>query len=548
MPRDLKTDQEMLRNVLALAEKREFARAAEIASEALGSGFEHPLLLNVMATWLEHQGRLTDSLRLLQRAVQIAPDDIAVQNALSLCLQRLDRPAEALQIVDRLLTAHPELGFAHANRGNALIALGRLGEARQSHLRALELEPGNLAAQGALASIATHRGEHEEARGWARKVLARLPGYPDAVLSLAAAELASGATDSAQLLLVQLLGDQRAGPAEKARANGLLGDVLDATGQYSEAFRAYAACNEALQQVYRRYAEGSGILPYTESIIAAMQRVEPAHWRAGTAAAPAAAADRPNGHVFLIGFPRSGTTLLEVALDGHPRVASLEEHELLEPGVMAYMREPVDFDLMLKASDGELQALRAEYWRQARAAGAGLEGKVFIDKHPLNTLKLPLIARLFPEAKILFAQRDPRDVVQSCFRRRFSMNPAMYQLLTLQGAASFYDATLRLAELGRQQLGLRWQSVRYESVVDEMEQQLRGICSFLDLEWHPALTEFAARSQARERATPSTAQLARGLNRAGIGHWRNYEAALAAVLPTLAPWAQQLGYAATERA
>jgi len=548
MPRDLKTDQEMLRNVLALAEKREFARAAEIASEALGSGFEHPLLLNVMATWLEHQGRLTDSLRLLQRAVQIAPDDIAVQNALSLCLQRLDRPAEALQIVDRLLTAHPELGFAHANRGNALIALGRLGEARQSHLRALELEPGNLAAQGALASIATHRGEHEEARGWARKVLARLPGYPDAVLSLAAAELASGATDSAQLLLVQLLGDQRAGPAEKARANGLLGDVLDATGQYSEAFRAYAACNEALQQVYRRYAEGSGILPYTESIIAAMQRVEPAHWRAGTGAAPAAAADRPNGHVFLIGFPRSGTTLLEVALDGHPRVASLEEHELLEPGVMAYMREPVDFDLMLKASDGELQALRAEYWRQARAAGAGLEGKVFIDKHPLNTLKLPLIARLFPEAKILFAQRDPRDVVQSCFRRRFSMNPAMYQLLTLQGAASFYDATLRLAELGRQQLGLRWQSVRYESVVDEMEQQLRAICSFLDLEWHPALTEFAARSQARERATPSTAQLARGLNRAGIGHWRNYESALAAVLPTLAPWVQQLGYAVAERA
>lgn len=81
-----------------------------------------------------------------------------------------------------------------------------------------------------------------------------------------------------------------------------------------------------------------------------------------------------------------------------------------------------------------------------------------------------------------------------------------------------------------------------------MEQQLRGICSFLDLEWHPALTEFAARSQARERATPSTAQLARGLNRAGIGHWRNYESALAAVLPTLAPWAQQLGYAATERA
>ena len=535
----------MLRKVLELAEQREFARAAELASEALGSGFEHPLLLNVMATWLEHQGRLADALRLLQRAQQLAPDDIAVQNALSLCLQRLDRPAEALQIMDSLLEAHPELGFAHANRGNALIALGALGEARQSHLRALELDPGNLAAQGALASIATHRGEHDEARGWARKVLARIPGYPDAVLSLAAAELASGATDSAQLLLVQLLGD-------KARANGLLGDVLDATGQYGEAFRAYAACNEALQQLYHRYAEDTGILPYTESIIAAMQRVDPVRWRAGTgadtSAASVAATDGPTGHVFLLGFPRSGTTLLEVALDGHPQISSLEEHELLEPGVMAYMREPLDCEIMLKASEEELQALRAEYWRQARAAGARLEGKVFVDKHPLNTLKLPLIARLFPEAKILFAQRDPRDVVQSCFRRRFSMNPAMYQLLSLEGAASFYDATMRLAELSRRQLGLRWQSVRYESVVDDMEQQLRAICDFLGLAWHPALTDFAARSQARERATPSTAQLARGLNRAGIGHWHNYEAALAPILPTLAPWVKQLGYGASEAA
>jgi tetratricopeptide (TPR) repeat protein len=554
MPRDLKADQEMLRKVLELAERREIARAAAMASEALGSGFEHPLLLNVLATWLEHQGRLADSLRLLQRAQQLAPDDIAVQNALSLCLQRLDRPAEALQIMDSLLEAHPELGFAHANRGNALIALGALGEARQSHLRALELDPGNLAAQGALASIATHRGEHEEARSWARKVLARLPGYPDAVLSLAAAELASGATDSAQLLLVQLLGDQRVGPAEKARANGLLGDVLDATGQYGEAFRAYAACNEALRQLYHRHAEGTGILPYTESIIAAMQRVDPMRWRAraragaDTGAESVTATGGPGGHVFLLGFPRSGTTLLEVALDGHPRVSSLEEHELLEPGVMAYMREPVDFGLMLKAGEAELQALRAEYWRQARAAGARLDGKVFVDKHPLNTLKLPLIARLFPEAKILFAQRDPRDVVQSCFRRRFSMNPAMYQLLSLEGAASFYDATMRLAELSRRQLGLVWQSVRYESVVDDMEQQLRAICTFLGLEWHAALTDFAARSRARERATPSTAQLARGLNRAGIGHWRNYEAALAPILPTLAPWVQQLGYGATEAA
>ena len=542
MPRDLKADQEMLRTVLALAERRDIAAAAAIAEPALASGFEHPLLLNVLATRFEHEGRLEDALRLLERALRLAPEDIGVQNALSLCLQRLGRPAAALDHVDRLLKAHPELGFAHANRGNALIALGALGQARQSHLRALELDPDNLAAQGALASIATHRGAHEEARGWARKVLARLPGYPDAVLSLAAAELASGSTDSAQMLTCQLLADPRAGPAEKARANGLLGDVLDASGRYAEAFGAYTACNEALRQVHRGFAEGMGILPYTESIIAAMQRVDPARWASGPA--PAAEADGASAHVFLLGFPRSGTTLLEVALDGHPRVVSLEEHELLTPGVLAFMREPLDFELMLQADAGALQALRASYWRQVREAGAEPEGRVFVDKHPLNTLKLPLIARLFPRAKILFAYRDPRDVVQSCFRRRFSMNPAMYQLLTLQGAAAFYDATMRLAEQARSLLGLDWQAVRYESLVDDLELQLHAVCEFLDLEWVPELTDFASRAQAREHATPSTAQLARGLNRAGIGHWRNYQDALAPILTTLEPWVERLGYGA----
>src|ERR1700689_2579052 len=145
-----------------------------------------------------------------------------------MCLQRLNRPAEALDHVDTLLKNHPGLGFAHANKGNALISLGLLGRAKQSHLRALELEPGNFIAMAALASIATHRGEHGEARRWAEQALAASPGFPDAVLSLAAADLASGAIAHAETLLQQLIMDSRAGPSDRSRATGLLGDVLDA--------------------------------------------------------------------------------------------------------------------------------------------------------------------------------------------------------------------------------------------------------------------------------------------------------------------------------
>jgi hypothetical protein len=162
----------------------------------------------------------------------------------------------------------------------------------------------------------------------------------------------------------------------------------------------------------------------------------------------------------------------------------------------------------------------------------------------LNTLKLPLIARLFPRAKILFARRDPRDVVLSCFRRRFKMNPAMYELLTLPGAARFYDAVMSFAEQVRPLLGLDWRVVRYESLVADLAQEMRETCTFLGLEWAADMGDFGTRVQTREHATPSTAQLVGGMDGSRMDTWRNYVEPLRPILPVLEPWVQKFGYGA----
>ena len=530
----------MLRTVQAYAQSRDWPRAGALAEQALAEGFEHPLLLNVVATRLELAGRFEDAVRLLERAVALAPGDVGARNALALGLQRIDRPADALVHIDELLGRHPELAFAHANKGNALIALGWLARARQSHLRALELEPGNIAALAALASIASHRGRHDEARGWAEQVLTVVPNFPDAVISLAAAELAGGGKPRAETLLRELLADPRVAPLDRARAQGLLGDVLDAVGRFGAAFEAYTACNATLGQVHQRFAQGLSPTAYARSLTAALTAIEPSRWAAGAPAEAPAGGVR--GHVFLLGFPRSGTTLLEVALDGHPQVVSLDEHELLTEAVVRYLREPPDLEALLRADERELEGLRAAYWQRVRRAEVDGTAKVFVDKHPLNTLKLPLIARLFPRAKILFACRDPRDVVLSCFRRRFRMNAAMYELLTAAGAAAFYDAVLGFAEPARRLLGLDWHVVRYESLVTNFEQGMREICAFIGVEWVAGLGDFATRAQTRERTTPSIAQLARGLDPSGVGHWRHYSAQLQPLLPTLGDWAERFGY------
>lgn len=536
MPRNLENDLATLRTVQDLAQRRDFAGAAALAEKTLADGFEHPMLLNIAATRLEQQGKYQDALKLLERAVAIAPKDVGARNALGLCLQRLDRPAEALYHIEELLKQEPNLPFAHASKGNSLMALGSLGRARESHLRAFELDPKNFSATAALGSIASHRGQHEEARQWAARTLDIVPGFPDAVLALSAAELASGNFAAAERRLRDVINDARASSADRARATGVLADVFDAAGRYDEAFEAYDAGNRVWRLIYQRF-ESANAVGYARALTAAMDKVDARAWMDSPDATSGAA-----GHVFLIGFPRTGTTLVEVVLDGSPDVVSLEEHELLAQGVLSFMREPVDFEPLGRADEAALNALRESYWRSVRSAGVDVTGKVFVDKHPLNTLKLPLIARLFPQAKILFAVRDPRDVVLSCFRRRFQMNPSMYEFLTLPGAAAFYGAVMQFADTVQLKLKLQWHPVHYERLIADFEQQMRGICDYIGLTWLPSMGEFAGRVQSREHATPSTAQLSQGLVTSATAQWRHYEKQLAPILPALKVWIDRLGY------
>lgn len=538
MPRDLQADQVMLREVLRLAQANDLGNAGAIARNALASGFEHPLLLNVQATCLELEGRFPEALPLLERAVALAPDNMPVRNALALCLQRLDRPAEALQHTERVLRRHPELGFVHANKGNALIALGHLSRARVSHLRALELEPDNISALASLAAIATHRGNHEEARSWAQQALAIAPHFADAVIILATADLEAGELDRAESLLRELLANPGVALLGKARANGVLGDVLDARGHYTEAFSAYTQRNDALRRIYDGFTKRTRLGIYATQLLATLRDTATQYSERRWVQSSADIAE----HVFLLGFPRSGTTLLEIVLEGHPQVVSLDEHELLIDAVGHFMGNAHDLSALARASESELQAFRQRYWQRVHEAEGHVRGKVFVDKYPMNTLKLPLIVRLFPAAKILFACRDPREVALACFRRRFRMNPATYELLTLESAVALYDATMMLADVMRPMFGTDWHVVRYESLMADFEGQMRAICDFLGLEWMAGMEDFATRARRRERSTPSTAQLARGLDRSAPVHWKHYRAALEPVLPILEKWVGRFGY------
>jgi hypothetical protein len=246
--------------------------------------------------------------------------------------------------------------------------------------------------------------------------------------------------------------------------------------------------------------------------------------------------------VFLLGFPRSGTTLLEQALAAHPDAAVLDEAPTLLAAETEFLRRDDGLAALEALDDAALDSWRDRYWRVARAAGAAPQGKVFIDKMPLASLSLPLIQRLFPHARILLALRDPRDVVLSCFRQDFRPNGATWRMLTLEGAAQLYDDTMTLVAAYRQVLPLQLREVRYERLVEAFAAELAAICDFVGLTWTDDLLDFAQQARARVITTPSAAQVRKGLYRGGEGQWRSYRDPLQSVLPMLAPWVERFGY------
>jgi Tfp pilus assembly protein PilF len=520
-------------------------RAIALAREALSEGLENPLLLNLRAYWYEQRGRPQDALKDLERARHLVPDDALISNAFGLCLARLNRLHEARTAFQDATRQQPDLAPAYFNLGWVTEDLGLLDEAREAFLRAEQLDPNSADPPARLAYLAARTADSEGARRHAARALALDPNHPSAQLALALCEFEDRHLERAETRLRQVLVEGRMNPLERAMTNGLLGDCLDAQNKVVEAFASYAACNREFAGLYAPQFAASGL----ESVPAYLSRITAYFESAGAAAWKGKDQVLPEsgpvaGHVFIVGFPRSGTTLLEDVLAAHPQVCTPGERDGLGAGVRKFLAGAESLDQLSRLEWGDLRIFREMYWRDLRDLGLAFDGKVLIDKQPHNTVKLPLITKLFPEAKIMFMTRDPRDVVFSCFRSRFRMNPTNYELLTLEGAARLYDAVMRLADIFRDKLSLTMLDIPYETLVRDFRNAVAALYRYIGLDPEEAAWDPLDRAKTRAIATPSATQIARGLNTEGIGSWRRYADRIAPVLPLLQPWIERFGAAA----
>ena len=459
----------------------------------------------------------------LRQMLDAGPDDTAIRLTLARLLADLGRHEESMAELDKAA----RLVVGEGASGDETIPLIRIALPDRKD----PSQPASTAEMRALRELALLL-ERTNRMDALRTLLddAEGLGVPRGQLGYPAAAIALRDGDGAE---ARRLLELESSEADPVRWHRLMAKILDSLGETQGAFDAAVAMNRSVQDFDTWVRKGA---EYRRRIRGLAETVTP-KWagrlrplKAGPRRSPA----------FLVGFPRSGTTLLDTFLMGHPDTEVLEEFHMLGAAETVLGNVAHLPDRSLDQLEQARSAYLAELDRHVACDFSGL----IVDKLPLNMLGLPVIRTLFPDAPIIFAQRHPCDAVLSGFMQSFTLNDAMACFLTIEDSADLYDAAMRLFTGSRNALSAPVHTLVYEELVTDPEAALQPLIHFLGLEWRPELLDHRATAKARGAIiTPSYDQVVQPLSKAPSGRWRRYEKQLEPVLPVLLPWAERLGYA-----
>ncbi|MGH6877025.1 MAG: tetratricopeptide repeat protein, partial [Rhizomicrobium sp.] len=315
-----------LGDVLEALGRSEFEEAYRLADGAIRGGALEPALFNARAIWLQQQGRFAEALTDFECARASFPRDPALLGSIGACLFHLQRFQRAVSALDLAIAARPDNTTAHYVRGLALQSMSEPEAARRAFERTLSLKPDYLEAIMSLASLMAQMGRGAEASELAKRALALDSGLPEAILILARIESEAGDDDAVEKRLWPHLDDTRFADGERMSARGLVANALDRQGRTKEAFELYEKINEERRNegapkfaVGRAIDNVRGLTNYFERSVA---------WPPSPTGATHSLA--PAGHVFLLGFMRSGTTLLASILASNPQIVAVDERDFLQ--------------------------------------------------------------------------------------------------------------------------------------------------------------------------------------------------------------------------
>jgi tetratricopeptide (TPR) repeat protein len=459
---------------------------------------------NDLGTALVDLGYASEAAAQFRSALELEPDFVQAKGNLGNALRYLGQFDGAEACYREVLAVHPNLVQAHQNLAVLLKMQNRLIDAKAHCQSALQIEPTSPAALALRARFYADEGRFIEAETLLVGIIARNPDSPEAWSGIP--HLRQMRTDDAAWLDGALKSAQRSlPPSQEARLRFSIGKYFDDVQDYPKAFESYRRANELVKTCRPRH-DMAALTRTVDFIIHSF----------GSAWASGSRGDgiRSTRPVFIVGMPRSGTTLAEQILAAHPAVCGANELGYWGAASAAYL-------VALSAGEsveGRTQDLATGYLRLL--AGLSVEAQRVVDKMPVNFMSIGLIHAALPDAKFIHMHRNPIDTCLSIYFQDFDATYAFAN--DLQDLAHYYAEYVRIMAHWRSAISAdRVLDVSYEELVDNPESGSRKMLEFIGLDWDPACLNF--HQAHRTINTASNWQVRQKINKSSVERWRNYE-------------------------
>ncbi len=511
------------------------SEAIKYLEEALEIRPDFQEALSRLGGILLSEGELGRAENVLRRAIDVGPRNPEVLENLAGVLLSRGEDDEALALCQESVEIAPNRSDAHYNLGKVFLKLDRLQEAIASYHKAISIVPDWLEVYGILGSLYEKTHDIENAEAVVNKALSIDPGHHLSLYNRAVLLRRQGKIKEAIDILESM---NSTDIVLNIKVNFELGRLFDLDHNSAKALHYFSLANKA---AYESSKDADDIK--AESLVV-MDQLEEMIVSDGISKVlsrqTSADMDEP---VFLVGFPRSGTTLLDQILDSHSKIQVMEEQPALG-AVRSMIKDlPGGYpSAMTNLSIETIDGLRDEYFKVVASSIEKDPNAILVDKLPLNLLHIPLINLLFPHAKIIFAMRHPCDVILSNFMQHFSVNIAMANFFSLDDAAHYYGRTMSLWERYVEKLSLDYYVVKYESLVDGFTDEVNGILGFLGLDWEDGIEQYNKHAEDRVIKTPSYQSVVEPIYGRAKYRWERYAAELEPYCRALQPFVDRFGY------
>lgn len=488
-----------------------------------------------LGTSMEGLGKTDMAFYAYQKAIDLNPSYARAYNNLGCVLKKHGKFEESVEAFSRAIEINPSYAIAIMNLGSAYVTLNRHDYAEKYFKDAADISPADKNPFYNLAALYELQNKLEKAEDMAIRITSIDENDVFANIILAKCEARNKKVKDA-LSRLEKLDATTASHEIKIRFYFEIASLYNKSHKYENAYVNFEKGNSIVQKynetVYLQRKKYSGMV---DDIKNALLREKINEW---PELSNNSGEKQP---VFLVGFPRSGTTLLNQMLDSHPDIQTLEEEEIMSRVLHTMDTIPVDLSSIDTKIQKKLQKL---YYTEVKKVIKYDKSKILVDKMPLNIIHIGIISRIFPNARFILAMRHPCDSCLSCFMQNFDLNLPMSNFTSLEDTVEVYDKVMELWQHYIDMLDIKYHVIRYEDVVEDFSSELKKLLNFLGMEWNPKVEDYYKHIRKDSKInTPSYSQVTEKIYKSAKYRWLNYDKYLEPYLPRIQKYIECFGYA-----